>query len=110
MSLATVGLKDQLDQKQLLLVQGEFDKKMKSKTTAYLLWFFTGVVGGHRFYSRNYVIAILMLITLGGCGIWTLIDVFFIGKRIEALNDEIETEIIHDVQRMTKPAEPALQS
>lgn len=101
MSMATMALKEGLNQNQLLMVQGEFDKAKKSKTLAYVLWFFLGCLGGHRFYSRNTVYAIFMLITLGGCGIWALIDVFFIGRRIDEINDEIETQIIRDVKLMT---------
>ena len=34
-------------------------------------------VGGlHRVYAKKYITAILMFFTLGGFGIWTLIDVF----------------------------------
>ena len=44
-----------------------------------------------------------MALTLGGCGIWALLDVFFIGSRIEALNDEIETDLIRQVSQMTMP-------
>lgn len=103
MSVATLALKEKLDSKQLLTLSTEFDKVKKSKTTAYLLWFFLGVLGGHRFYARNTLMGILMALTLGGCGIWALLDVFFIGSRIEALNDEIETDLIRQVSQMTMP-------
>ena len=38
-----------------------------------LLCLFLGGIGVHRFY-----VGILQLITLGGCGIWTLIDLIMI--------------------------------
>lgn len=93
-------MKSKMSPEQLVLLQGEFDKKKKSKTTAYLLWFFLGVLGGHRFYAGDTIRAIFMLITLGGVGIWALIDVFFIGSRIEEKNNTIESEIINDVQKL----------
>lgn len=93
-------VKSKMTPEQLVLLQGEFDKKKKSKTTAYLLWFFLGVLGGHRFYAGDTLRAIFMLITLGGLGIWALIDVFFIGSRIEEKNNIIEAEIINDVNKL----------
>lgn len=48
-------------------------KPIQSKTTMTLICFFLGGLGIHRLmmgYSNWW----LMLITLGGCGIWTLID------------------------------------
>ena len=39
-----------------------------------LLAFFLGSLGIHRFYLGKIVTGILMIITAGGLGIWTLID------------------------------------
>ena len=44
----------------------------------FLLCWFLGVFGVHRFYAGHTGTGILMLITFGGCGIWWLIDFIMI--------------------------------
>ncbi len=46
----------------------------KSRLAAALLAWFLGVFGVHRFYVGKVGTGILMLVTLGFFGIWTLID------------------------------------
>ncbi len=45
---------------------------------AALLCFFLGVFGAHRFYVGKTGTAIAMIFTIGGLGIWTLIDFIMI--------------------------------
>lgn len=63
----------------------------KDWIAALLLCFFLGNFGVHRFYVGKVGTGILQLITLGACGVWTLIDFIIIavgnftdgeGKRI----------------------------
>ena len=43
-----------------------------------LLCLFVGAIGVHRFYAGKIGTGILQLITVGGCGVWTLIDIIMI--------------------------------
>ncbi|GAB2617401.1 hypothetical protein Aab01nite_30690 [Paractinoplanes abujensis] len=54
----------------------------KSWVVALLLSFFLGVIGAHRFYVGKIGTGLLMLVTLGGFGVWALIDfiMIIIGK------------------------------
>ncbi len=50
----------------------------KSRLAAALLAWFLGVFGVHRFYVGKVGTGILMILTLGGLGIWVLIDFIII--------------------------------
>ena len=73
-----------------VITQEEFDlqkEKMLNSTssktstdwlTLFLLTFFFGVLGVHRFYTGKIGTGFLMLITLGGFGIWFLVDLILV--------------------------------
>ena len=73
-----------------VITQEEFnsqkDKLLDSSTKTnsidwlalFLLTFFVGVLGVHRFYVGKIGTGVLMLITLGGLGVWFLVDLLLV--------------------------------
>jgi hypothetical protein len=58
----------------------------KSTGTAYLLWFFLGALGVHKFYLGKVGIGIAYFFTLGFLGIGLLIDLFTLPKQVRDAN------------------------
>lgn len=54
------------------------EKSDKGFVPTVLLCFFLGALGVHRFYVGKIGTGILMLLTLGGLGIWALVDFIII--------------------------------
>ena len=81
-----------------------FEANRKSTGAAYLLWFFLGTFGAHRFYlgRTGSGVAQLMLLLLGwlplflgwvALGIWWFVDAFLIPDMIRVEN----LKTIHDI-------------
>lgn len=71
----------------------QYEDKKKSTGVAWVLWVFLGGLGGHRYYLGDVTQGIFMTITLGGLGFWTLIDAFFIQRRLRTKNAAIRQEV-----------------
>lgn len=50
----------------------------KNGLITFVLCFFLGLLGAHRFYVGKIGTGVAQLLTLGGFGIWTLIDLIMI--------------------------------
>jgi len=52
-----------------------------------------GIFGAHRFYAGKTRSAVLQLVTLGGLGVWTLVDLLFIlfGEFTDAQGRKVDT-------------------
>lgn len=68
------------------LLKSKGHSMAKSWLVAVLLCFFLGALGVHRFYVGKIGTGILMIVTLGGLGVWVLID--FIMILIGKFNDK----------------------
>ena len=55
-------------------IETEKDTNSEPDWTLFLVCLFVGNLGIHRFMMGDITNFILMLLTFGGCGIWTLID------------------------------------
>jgi TM2 domain-containing membrane protein YozV len=69
----------------------------KSRLVAFLLCFFLGVFGVHRFYVGKTGTGVAMVFTLGGLGIWAFIDLILIA--IGSFKDKEGREVF----RWTEP-------
>lgn len=70
------------------------NKSEKDWIATLLLCFFLGGFGVHRFYVGKVGTGVLQLVTLGACGIWTLID--FIMIAIGNFTDAEGKRIVND--------------
>lgn len=85
------------------LAISEYNNSRKQGIIAWLLWLFTGALGGHRFYLGHIGYAIGMIITLGGLGVWALLDALFINKNLRAQNQAKWVEIANRYQTPIEP-------
>lgn len=97
-----------LTTEELLYVNSEVEKRKPNLLVAYLLWFFLGGFGGHRFYFKKTGSAVAMILLIVASfvltfifigifgflvsGIWVLVDAFLIPgwqqREIEAIERE----------------------
>lgn len=105
-----------LSTQEQLLVEQRLANEKKSTGVAYLLWFFLGGFGGHRFYlgRTGSGAAMLALMILGilfsavgvgvfivlGVGLWALIDAFLIPGMISQLLQDARSRIATEVSVM----------
>lgn len=86
-----------------------YDANKKSAGVAYLLWFFVGLLGAHRFYLGRtgsgiglavltVLSALLTVVVVGAFGllaaaVWVLIDAFLIPGMVQARNNQLVRQL-----------------
>ncbi|MFC4322559.1 TM2 domain-containing protein [Litchfieldia salsa] len=96
--MENLASKKELTSQELQLLASEMDKRKKSTATTWLLWFFLGNLGVHRYYLGKIGTGVAMTFTLGGLGLWTLIDLFLINGMIQKKNGEVEQQVISELR------------
>jgi len=91
-----------LTERELLIYQIEIEHRRKSPLITWALWIFVGWLGGHRYYTANIVRGILMTVTLGGLGIWYLIDAFFIPGTLRENQHSVSNRIRIELAAMRR--------
>ncbi|MBE0313558.1 TM2 domain-containing protein [Xanthomonas citri pv. punicae] len=98
--MQNIYAKQDLTSQELHLLASEMDRRKKSTATTWILWFFLGNIGAHRYYLGKIGTGVAMTLTLGCFGIWTLIDIFLNNGMINKKNTEIESGIISELKLM----------
>lgn len=95
-----------LTTEEMLFVNSEVEKRKRSLLVAYLLWFFLGALGAHRFYFKKIgsgiAMVLLVVLTLGFgaivTGIWALVDAFLMPGWQQQEVEKIERETIAQLE------------
>ena len=98
----------------------EMNTNSKSAAAAYLLWFFLGAFGAHRFYmGRNgsafgqlglFIGSVLLSVVAIGLigfpilGIWLLVDVFLINGWLKEANNAVISTVSASVEETSQAA------
>jgi TM2 domain-containing membrane protein YozV len=103
MSISTQGL----GTNELILIEQRVTNEGRTVGVAYLLWFFLGIFGGHRFYLGRPGTAILQIllncIVIGI--VWVLIDAFLIPGMVRNENAKLRDTLIRQASAgyLSKP-------
>ena len=71
----------------------EYNGKKKSNITSFVLWFF----GLHYLYYSKWFLQILFWFTVGGLGIWWLIDITRVRKNVTNWNHSLAVDLVNKV-------------
>ena len=105
-------MKSRLDARQLMIVESEIKNQGKNMIVAYVLWYFLGFLGGHRFYMKRTGSAIAQLIlsiTIIGIFvtfIWWVVDAFLLHNWVKEHNRELEYRLVSQMIAEQGPPAP----
>ncbi len=90
-------LKKNLTNEEKMQFDVQYANQSKSPTTALILSIFLGEFGVDRFYIGDTGIGVGKLLTVGGAGIWALIDWFLIQNACKHKNRVLATNIANSL-------------
>jgi TM2 domain-containing membrane protein YozV len=99
----SMAMKSRLEARELLLLESEVKSRGKNMLVAYLLWYFLGIFGGHRFYmgrTGSAVAQLILTITVIGAivsGIWVIVDAFLLYQWVRERNAQVEQEVLTSI-------------
>lgn len=97
--------KSQLDTRELLMLESEVKNSGQNMVVAYVLWYFLGMFGAHRFYTKrtgSAVAQLILTITLVGAIatlIWWIVDAFLLHTWVKEHNARLEHYLIDQMLR-----------
>jgi TM2 domain-containing membrane protein YozV len=83
-----------------------FQASEKNPVVLYGFNIWLGWLGIDRFLVGDVVAGIFKLLTMGGFGIWQLVDCFLIGSRAREKNIQLAREMARSFERPTAPQPP----
>ena len=101
-TLVLRAAKEELSTEQREMFDQEYDKIRKGVLATYLLWFFFGFIGLHKFYVRKTGIGVLYIFTGGLFVIGWIIDIFIIPMQVREVNDTIAKDKVLEIKMLTK--------
>jgi TM2 domain-containing membrane protein YozV len=110
-----IARKSQMDARELLLLESEVKSQGKNMVVAYVLWYFLGLFGGHRFYMNRKGSAIAQLIlSITGIGmivtfVWWVVDAFLLHQWVKDRNQDVENRIIEQIVASRSHTPPLIQ-
>lgn len=75
----------------------QVEQRRKTPLLAWLFWLFLGALSGNRYYLGDTRRAIAMTLTLGGLGIWALVDAFAILGALSKKLGEVESAVLMEL-------------
>lgn len=109
-----IARKSQMDARELLLLESEVKSQGKNMVVAYVLWYFLGLFGAHRFYMNRKGSAIAQLIlsiTMIGMVVtlvWWIVDAFLLHQWVKDRNREVENRIIEQISASRNYTPPVM--
>ena len=76
----------------------EYRRKRKSVGAAYLLWLF---LGWHYAYLGKWGVQVLFWLTVGGVGVWWLIDLFRVPGMVADTNKDRATAVLVNLKAIS---------